>query len=243
MTMEEHEVECLRKERIEDEKSDLLEELAKLRPYLLKAADEDTAYDGDLWMRYQAHCRLAGLGRPVTPLFGHCGAVSWYVRLLYGGEVLRGQVLDTRVPLDGKGWGSFALGRGLGRGMTTRLSYDEARRHSHTHYWNRLGIYSDIDVDLTSDQFKGDGINTLVDKWWAYPAYVSQTIDAPGIVVRGPEVMRPGVNGLGRTKLPTYHGHINPRFKKFGERVTQAKYGYSLAQLIQNIESNNKEEN
>ena len=240
MTMEDYEVECLRKERIEDEKSDLLEELAKLRPYLIKAADEDTAYDVGLWNESQHSCRWGGMGPRRGPLFGHCGAVSWYVRLLYGGEVLRGQVLDTRIPVDGKGWGSFDIERGLGRGQTTRLNLDEVRRHSHTHYWNRLGIYSDIDVDLTSDQFKGNGIKPLMPErlgqWTEYdfvPKYlghVSQTIDAPGIVVRGPEVKPPGKT-------------VNPRFKKFGERVTQAKFGFSLAQLIQNIESNNKEEN
>ena len=227
MTLEDYEVDCLRKERKDEEKETLLEELAELRPFLEEAADEETAYDGDLWHQAKHSCRWGGMGPRRGPLFGHCGAVSWYVRLLYGGEVLRGQVLDTRIPVDGKGWGSFDIERGLGRGQTTRLSFDEARRHSHTHYWNRTGLR--IRVDLTSDQFKGDGINPLEQVNGIGDA-VSQTIDAPGVVVMGPEVKPPGKT-------------VNPRFKKFGERVTQAKYGFSLAQLIQNIESNNKEEN
>ena len=223
MTMEEYEVECLRKERIADEKSDLLEELAKLRPYLEEAADEDTAYDADLWHQSQTSCRWGGMGPRRGPLFGHCGAVSWYIRLLYGGEVLRGKVLDTRLPVGRNGgWGSFDLERGLGRGQTVGLTLWEGRWHSHTHYWNRLGI---MDVDLTSDQFKGDGINSLR----FIGDLVSQTIDAPGVVVEGPKVV-------------PQRKTVNSRFKKFGERVTQAKYGFSLAQLIQNIESN-KEEN
>ena len=227
MTLEDYEVDCLRKERKDEEKETLLEELAELRPFLEEAADEETAYDEDLWQQSQHSCRWGGMGPRRGPLFGHCGAVSWYVRLLYGGEVLRGEVLDTRIPTGAMGWGSFDLERGLGRGQTTRLSFDEVRRHSHTHYWNRLGRYPYIYVDLTSDQFKGDGINPL-----EYAPYlkVSQTINAPGVVVGGSKVKPPGKT-------------VNPRFKKFGERVTQAKYGFSLAQLIQNIESNNKEEN
>lgn len=220
MTMEDYEVDCLRKERNDEERDDLMEELAKLRPYLIEAADEDTAYDEDLWHQSQHSCRYGGMGPRRGPLFGHCGAVAWYVRLLYGGEVLRGEVLDTRIPTGAMGWGSFDLERGLGRGLAWYLNFDEVRRHSHTHYWNRLGIYSDIDVDLTSDQFKGDGINPLE---CAPNLKVSQTIDAPGVVVRGPEVKPPGKT-------------VNPRFKKFGERVSQAKYGFSLAQLIQNID-------